>query len=100
MHVLHRAEYPIMAAELFCIFRIAMAMVLGNEGQQLAAAAFTTGTWATLFWCGVIGVGFVLPLIASFGKSAGAFCLGALASICGMMCLRVFILYAGQTFVL
>ena len=100
MHVLHRAEYPIMAAELFCIFMIAMAMVLGNEGQQLAAAAFTTGTWATLFWCGVIGVGFVLPLIASFGKSAGAFCLGALASICGMMCLRVFILYAGQTFVL
>ena len=92
MHVLHRAEYPIMAAELFCIFMIAMAMVL--LGMSIDESA------RILCALNADKSNYIEPLIASFGKSAGAFCLGALASICGMMCLRVFILYAGQTFVL
>lgn len=100
MRTLHKAEYPLMASELLCLFMIAAAMLLGNAGQQAAFAAFTTGCWAKLFWCGVIGVGFVLPFAASLVKGRAAAVAGALCSVAGMMCLRLFILYAGQTFVL
>ena len=99
MHALHRAEYPLMAAELFCLFMIGAAMVLGNAGQQAAAAAFTTGTWAQFFWWGVIGLGFVVPFVFTFVKGKAGLVIGAAAAVAGMMCLRLFILYAGQTFV-
>ncbi|MCF0252752.1 MAG: polysulfide reductase NrfD [Duodenibacillus sp.] len=99
MHVLHNAEWPIMAAEALCIFMIAMAMVLGNAGCQMAAAAFVQGTWATVFWIGVVGVGFAMPVLLGFMRqSAGTFLLSGLCSVAGMMCLRLFILYAGQMY--
>lgn len=97
-HILHGVEYPVMAAEILCIFMIAVSLILGNAGQQAAAAAFVSGPWATEFWVGVVGVGFVLPLVFGCMKSRAGFYLAGLASIAGMMCLRLFILYAGQLF--
>ena len=61
--VLHGAEWPIMAAEALCIFMIAVALFTGNAAAQHAAQAFCTGTWATLFWVGVVGIGFVIPVV-------------------------------------
>ena len=43
MHILHLAEWPMMAAEISCIFMIAMAMIFGMAGAQAAVTAFTTG---------------------------------------------------------
>ena len=88
--VLHGAEWPIMAAEALCIFMIAVALFTGN--------AFCTGTWATLFWVGVVGIGFVIPVVLCKAKGSGTFYLTGLCSVVGMMCLRLFILYAGQTY--
>lgn len=74
VHVLHVAEWPVMAAK-----------------------AFVDGFWATEFWVGVVGVGFICPvLIAFFKKSFATVVLSAICSVVGMMCLRFFILYAGQ----
>ena len=98
MKVLHGAEWPIMAAEALCIFMIAVALINGNAAAQVAAQAFCAGTWATEFWVGVVGVGFILPILLNFVKSSASFYLSGLAAICGMMCLRLFILYAGQLF--
>ena len=98
MKVLHGAEWPIMAAEALCIFMIAVALINGNAAAQVAAQAFCAGTWATEFWVGVVGVGFILPILLNFVKSSASFYLSGLAAICGMMCLRMFILYAGQLF--
>lgn len=96
-HLMHGAEWPVMAAEAFCLFMIAVSLVNGNAAAQGAVIAFTDGIWATEFWVGVIGVGFILPLLFGLMKqSRAAFYMGALASIVGMMCLRLFILYAGQ----
>ena len=96
-HLMHGAEWPVMAAEAFCLFMIAVSLVNGNAAAQGAVIAFTDGVWATEFWVGVIGVGFILPLLFGLMKqSRAAFYMGALASIVGMMCLRLFILYAGQ----
>lgn len=96
-HLMHGAEWPVMAAEAFCLFMIAVSLVNGNAAAQGAVNAFTDGVWATEFWVGVIGVGFILPLLFGLMKqSRAAFYMGALASVVGMMCLRLFILYAGQ----
>ncbi|MGE6381014.1 NrfD/PsrC family molybdoenzyme membrane anchor subunit [Shewanella baltica] len=104
MKVLHGAEWPIMFAEAMFIFMIATALMTGNEGAQMAFAAFHEGTWASVFWLGVIGIGFVGPLLLNFalGKhfshSAKAFYISGLCAVSGMMCLRLFILYAGQNY--
>jgi protein NrfD len=51
-----------------------------------------------------MGVGFGLPLVLNFvlGKhvahSHTAFYLSGMASVLGVLCLRMFIIYAGQTF--
>ena len=60
-------------------------------------AAFTTGAWAIEFWVGVVCVGFCGPLVLGLiGGGLMSFYLSALCSVAGMMCLRLFILYAGQ----
>ena len=59
VHVLHVAEWPVMVAEALCIFMIAFALMTGIESAQMAAKAFVDGFWATEFWVGVVGVGFV-----------------------------------------
>ena len=96
--LLHGAEWPIMASEALCIFMIAVALFTGNAAAQHAAQAFCTGTWATLFWVGVVAIGFVVPVLLSKAKGSGIFYLTGLCSVVGMMCLRLFILYAGQTY--
>ncbi|MCF1431851.1 MAG: polysulfide reductase NrfD [Shewanella sp.] len=102
MKLLHGAEWPIMFFEALFIFMIAVSLMTGNAGAQYAFAAFHEGTWATLFWMGVVGIGFAGPLLLNFatGKhfshSAQAFYLSGVCAVTGMMCLRMFILYAGQ----
>ncbi|MDR8525299.1 MULTISPECIES: NrfD/PsrC family molybdoenzyme membrane anchor subunit [Shewanella] len=104
MKILHGAEWPIMIAEMLFIFMIVSSLMTGNAGAQSAFEAFHTGEWAAVFWFGVVGLGFGGPLLLNFatGKtfshSAKAFYLSGLCAVAGMMCLRMFILYAGQIF--
>ncbi|WP_299808624.1 NrfD/PsrC family molybdoenzyme membrane anchor subunit [uncultured Shewanella sp.] len=104
MKVLHGAEWPIMIAEMLFIFMIVTSLMTGNAGAQSAFAAFHTGEWAAVFWFGVVGLGFGGPLLLnfatgkSFSHSAKAFYLSGVCAVTGMMCLRMFILYAGQNF--
>jgi protein NrfD len=101
MHAMHQAEWPVMATEAFCLIMIAIALLSGNESAKLAFSAFTDGIWAVVFWVGAVGIGFGIPLIASLiaGKnteSKVSFYFAGTCAIAGMMCLRLFILYAGQ----
>lgn len=101
MHAMHQAEWPVMATEAFCLFMIAIALLSGNESAKLAFSAFTEGVWAVVFWVGAVCVGFGVPLLASIfagskPESKMAFYFAGLCAIGGMMCLRLFILYAGQ----
>ncbi|GAB1825812.1 MAG: polysulfide reductase NrfD [Burkholderiales bacterium] len=101
MHAMHQAEWPVMATEAFCLFMIAIALLSGNESAKLAFSAFTEGVWAVVFWVGAVCVGFGVPLLASIvagskPESKMSFYFAGLCAIGGMMCLRLFILYAGQ----
>lgn len=101
MHAMHQAEWPVMATEAFCLFMIAIALLSGNESARLAFNAFTEGVWAVVFWIGAVVIGFGIPLVTSLlagskPESKAAFYFAGLCAIGGMMCLRLFILYAGQ----
>ncbi|MGL5488400.1 MAG: NrfD/PsrC family molybdoenzyme membrane anchor subunit, partial [Shewanella sp.] len=80
------------------------ALLTGNAGGQFAFAAFHEGVWASVFWIGVVGIGFAAPLLLNFatGKhfshSAKAFYMSGMCAVVGMMCLRLFILLAGQNY--
>lgn len=96
MHILHVAEYPIILVEAMCIFMIAVSLITGTEVAKIAFSAFTTGVWDWVFWLGAIFVGMIVPITLSFFRSAACFYLSCISAIAGMMCLRLFILYAGQ----
>lgn len=104
MKTLHVIEWPIMAVEIMLIAMLFVSLLVGNAFQQTTTVAFQSGIYANLFWFGVMGVGFGLPLVLNFalGKhiahSHAAFYLSGMASVAGVLCLRMFIIYAGQTF--
>ncbi|MBE3022183.1 MULTISPECIES: NrfD/PsrC family molybdoenzyme membrane anchor subunit [Campylobacter] len=104
LKILHAIEWPVMAAEILLIGMIFVSLIIGSDVQKAASVAFFSGEYAKMFWIGVVGIGFVIPIVFNFllGKTFAhtrfAFYVSALASIIGVLMLRMFILYAGQTY--
>lgn len=104
LKTLHAVEWPVMALEMLLLFMLFVSLVVGTNVDKNSAVAFMQGTYASLFWVGVVGIGFGLPLVCnfalgrSFAHSAAALYLSSMASVIGVLSLRLFILYAGQTF--
>jgi protein NrfD len=104
LHTLHTIEWPIMAVEMMLLFMLFASLMFGNAFQKQAMEAFTGGVFSYLLWVGVVGVGFGVPLVFNFalGKqiaaSKAAFYASGIAGVLGVLCLRMFIIYAGQTF--
>lgn len=65
-------------------------------------SALLGGFWANVFWIGVVGIGLVLPLLLNgiatpqLKHRKGFMLLVACLGLIGVLCLRFFILYAGQ----
>ncbi|DAB36607.1 MAG: nitrite reductase [Epsilonproteobacteria bacterium] len=104
MKTLHTIEWPVMALEMLLLFMLFVSLIVGTSFDKQTAGAFFQGGYSALFWFGVVGIGFGVPLVLNFllGKkvahSAFAFYLSGAASVLGVLSLRLFILYAGQTF--
>lgn len=104
MAILHKIEWPIMATEVMFLIMLFVSLLIGDASSKAALGAFHEGIWSTVFWIGIVGVGFVTPVILNFalGKkiahSAFTFYTSALCSIFAVLCLRLFIVYAGQIF--
>ncbi|RXJ69128.1 nitrite reductase [Halarcobacter ebronensis] len=104
MAILHKVEWPIMAIEIMFLFMLYISLATGNAANETALAGFHEGVWSNVFWLGIVGIGFILPLVLNFlfGKKIAntnvVFYVSALCSIIGVLCLRLFIIYAGQTF--
>lgn len=100
MHFLHRVETPVVWLEIFLLAAFFIGLWLGDDGKLRALlAALGGGFWAWLFWLGVVGVGLCLPLllkVLGWGKAQGHILLIGGSSLCGVLLLRYFILYAGQ----
>lgn len=100
MHFLHRVETPVVWLEIFLLVAFFIGLWLGDDGKLRAlSAALGGGFWAWWFWLGVVGVGLCLPLLLKalgWGKAQGHILLISGSSLCGVLLLRYFILYAGQ----
>jgi len=65
------------------------------------ALAFS-GYWGKMFWVGVVAIGLVIPMLLNIVSPAklkhqkGFILFLAVLGLIGVLCLRYFILYAGQ----
>ncbi|MBE0495506.1 MAG: polysulfide reductase NrfD [Campylobacterales bacterium] len=103
---LHGLDFKVILAEMFILIALFSGMYYqGGAAASVAAAALTTGGFATLFWVGVFGVGLAAPVglnivMPHSVKHSTAFIIfNAFLVLAGVMALRFYILYAGQTFV-
>lgn len=103
---LHGLDVKVILAEMFILVALFSGMYYqGGAAASVAAAALTTGGFATLFWVGVFGVGLAVPvglnvvMPHSVKHSTGFIIFNAFLVLAGVLALRFYILYAGQTFV-
>lgn len=104
--LLHRLEWPVMFLEILLIAMLVVSLLTGGEHQKFAMDAFNIvkSEWAYLFWIGVVGVGFGIPLSLNFlfgskvAHSSLTMYASGFSTLLGVLCLRVFLLYAGQSF--
>jgi polysulfide reductase chain C len=103
---LHGLDIKVIFAELFFLFILFVGMAYqGGVTAHVASVALSSGGLSSLLWIGVIGVGLVLPLALNFAlphgvKHSNAFVIfNALIVLAGVLALRYYMLYAGQTFV-
>ena len=102
VHFLHKFETPTVLFELLLLFAFFVGLYFGGGQKTLSAVNALSGFWGIVFWVGVILVGILFPLIANQLASEklkhhkGFIVLLATAGLIGVLCLRYFILYAGQ----
>lgn len=105
-------DTKLIPTELFILF--VMFIGLFNMGGQYAIVgqqALTIGVWAKIFWGGIIGIGLLGPLfIVTFSLHqyeqsdhapipVGSLLINSALVLTGVILLRFYMLYAGQTFI-
>lgn len=99
MHRLHMLETPVLAMEIFLLLAFFIGMSFGDDARLRALeAAMGGGFWTQWFWWGVVGIGFVLPLLLRLlmRRPRLQVLLACCCTLTGVLLLRFFILYAGQ----
>ncbi|WP_419852246.1 cytochrome c nitrite reductase subunit NrfD [Actinobacillus pleuropneumoniae] len=102
VHFMHKFEVPIMVTELGLLVAFFVGLHFGGADKQLALQNALSGFWGTIFWVGVFFIGILIPLIANiFGShslkhNVKFIILVSIFDLIGVLCLRYFILYAGQ----
>ena len=101
---MHGLELPVMATEIMFLFMLFCALYFKGGAAALALASLTTGVWASVFWIGVVGIGFGIPLLsmlmpASTRHTKTAMIVVACSGLTGVLALRHFIIYAGQSYI-
>ncbi|MCL7722087.1 cytochrome c nitrite reductase subunit NrfD [Actinobacillus pleuropneumoniae] len=102
VHFMHKFEVPIMVTELGLLVAFFVGLHFGGADKQLALQNALSGFWGTIFWVGVFFIGILIPLVANiFGShslkhNVKFIILVSIFDLIGVLCLRYFILYAGQ----
>lgn len=102
IHFMHKFEVPIMVTELGLLVAFFVGLHFGGADKTLALHNALTGFWGYVFWIGVFFIGILIPLVANiFGShkvkhSVKFIILVSIFDLIGVLCLRYFILYAGQ----
>lgn len=102
VHFMHKFEVPIMVTELGLIVAFFVGLHFGGADKSLALTNALSGFWGSVFWIGVMLIGIAIPLTANiFGShrlkhNVKFIILISIFDLIGVLCLRYFILYAGQ----
>lgn len=102
IYFMHKFEVPIMVTELGLIVAFFVGLHFGGADKSLALTNALSGFWGIVFWIGVMLIGISIPLIANiFGShrlkhNVKFIILISVFDLIGVLCLRYFILYAGQ----
>jgi len=102
VHFIHKFEVPIMVTELGLLVAFFVGLHFGGADKQLALHNALSGFWGAVFWIGVFFIGILIPLVAnilgghSLKHNVKFIILVSIFDLIGVLCLRYFILYAGQ----
>lgn len=102
VHFIHKFEVPIMLAELFLIICFFAGLHFGGGQKTVAMYNALSGFWGSVFWIGIMFIGILIPLLANLAVSdklkynRNFIIVVSICDLIGVLCLRYFILYAGQ----
>jgi len=102
IHFIHKFEVPIMVTELGLLVCFFVGLYFGGGIKVVALKNALTGFWGVVFWLGVFLIGIIIPLIANlfvndkWKYNRNFIILVSIFDLIGVLCLRYFILYAGQ----
>ncbi len=100
---IHGIELPVMTIEVLFLVMLFSALYFKGGAAAAALVSLSAGIWANVFWVGVVGIGFGIPLLfmllpAATRHTKGAMLTIACSSLIGVLALRHFIVYAGQSY--
>ena len=101
---MHKMELPVICLEMLFLFLIFVGLYFQGGAALEAVASLVNGIWAKVFWVGVVAIGFGIPLLSmtlpkSLQQARFIAIVVALCSLSGVLSLRHFILYAGQSYI-
>lgn len=91
VEVLHVVDIVLVVAELIVLLTMVLSFLgAGNVVAKAAARRWVCGSYAILFWVGMIGIGLVIPLLMYIGggHSAAATVVAPVLVLCGGCLLR------------
>ena len=101
-HFIHKFEVPIMVTELGLLICFFVGLHFGGGQKVVALHNALSGFWGAVFWIGVFLIGIIIPLLANLAAkdslkyNKNFIILVSIFDLIGVLCLRYFILYAGQ----
>ncbi|TCP95538.1 respiratory nitrite reductase-specific menaquinol--cytochrome-c reductase complex subunit NrfD [Cricetibacter osteomyelitidis] len=102
VHFMHKFEVPIMVTELGLIVCFFVGLYFGGGQKTVSLYNALSGFWGAVFWIGVMLIGILIPILANLTakdslKYNRTFIIWiSIFDLIGVLCLRYFILYAGQ----
>lgn len=94
---LHKAELPTAICEAVLLFAFFALLYSVGDDSALSADNALSGYWGKMFWIGVVGLGLIIPqILGRITHSKAGLLAVSVSVLIGVLCLRYFILYAGQ----
>ena len=87
--ILHLCDIVLVFAEITVLLIMVLSFLgAGNRTQQRVAQRWVKGSYAPVFWLGMVGLGLVVPLICNLSGNMTASLLASVLVLCGGCLLR------------
>jgi len=101
---LHGLDLPVIVTEIMFLVMLFSSLYFTGGAAAESLASLSQDIWASVFWYGVVGIGFAIPILSMFLPSStrhtkAMMITVACCSLTGVLALRHFIIYAGQSYI-